>query len=95
MGVRDVSLILWDTNPSKIFSYNSWNYDFSYTEKDINLGPLTFALEKSIYEKKRFQKPIQSNNEIFSGFKHIKFCLSGDAFFQLFCFVKHSKDTLI
>ena len=54
MGVCDVSLIISDENPCKLFSNNSQNYGSSYTEYNINkaLLILCLALGKLSDEKK-------------------------------------------
>ena len=42
------------------------------------------ALGKSIDEKQKFAWSIHSNNEVFAGFNHMKFCFFGDTFSKYF-----------
>ena len=45
MGVCNVSLIISNKNPCKMFSNNSSkNYGSSYTEGIMNIAPLTFPV---------------------------------------------------
>ena len=84
MGICDVLLIISNENPRKMFSNNSKNYGLSYTEDDVNKAPLTLPVlpwENRLMKKKHFHRAIQSNENVFAGLNHMKFCLSGDACF--------------
>ena len=45
--------------------------------------------------KKIVYRAIISDNAVFAGFSHVKFCSSGEGFFELFCFAYLNKDNLI
>ena len=57
MSVFDVSLIISDENPCKIFSNNLWNYGSSYTEGNINEVPFILSVlpwENGLMKNKKF-----------------------------------------
>ena len=66
MGVCEVSLIISDKNPSKIFSNNSKNLGSSYTEDIISEVSLSLTLGKL----KIFHGAVQSNKTVRNVFNH-------------------------
>ena len=52
MGVSDVSLIISDQNPCKMFWNSTLNYGSSYTEDNINEGSLALSVLPSFNQVK-------------------------------------------
>ena len=84
-GVCDVSLIIFDKTPCKIFSNNSKLWLF-WTPTMSHTYFISFTLGESSHEKTKIFIVVQSNGLVFAGFNHIKFCCSEmGVLFILFC----------
>ena len=74
MHVCNVSLIIFDKNPSKMFARNSWSYGSSYIEDSINKAQLVspvlfhYLRESQVMQNKNFHKAVQSSNAVFPWF---------------------------
>ena len=47
---------------------------------------MSFTLSVLPWENPVINRAIYSNNAVFAGFNHLKFCCSGDWVFKIFCF---------
>ena len=89
-------VILLDKSQGKPFSNNSLNYGSFYIEDNIkSYYFICLVLGKLTDEKRNIHRDIHTNNGVFAGFNHLKFCLSGDPCFQFFCSGKGTKNNLM
>ena len=80
MGVCNVSPIILNKNPCKIFLNNLKNYSSSYTEDNTNdKGDIPYlpCFNKIVMKTKKFYGVVQTNNLVFNVFddvNHMKLC---------------------
>ena len=58
-----------------MFSNNSQNYGSVYNGDNISKAPITLTEENRVLKNKIFHNVVQSNNVVFPGCNHTKFCV--------------------